>query len=237
MNDTRPALTLDDLYWHTDLPVGEIAERLDLPARGLHRHVTPLDAGVTCYRCHRALTYSSRSDRDSWRLRCGHCGTTRANPRSRSARPSIDRPAAVGGTILVRDGRDIGLSIDDCIGALATAGLAWDQQSLIVLGGRAGDGHDAVEALRAATPGTLAVASLCDLAATQTERLQALFLLTSLRWRVVAAHDVYGHRRSDTSRYLDELDEPLEPHDPWAPTGAEHLVEMTMDGAWVRRPW
>jgi hypothetical protein len=143
----------------------------------------------------------------------------------------------VGGTILVRDRADIGPCVDDCVGALATAGLSWDQQSLILLGGRAGNGHSAVDALRAARPGTLAVASLCELAATQTERLQALFLLTTLRWRVVAAHDVYGHRRRYASRYLDELDEPMEEHNPWSPTGADHLVELTMEHARVLRPW
>lgn len=100
------------------------------------------------------------------------------------------RPAVVGGTILVRDGRDIGFSVDDCIDALAATGIAWGHESLVVLGRSRPDGDDAVDELRQREPGTLALRSLCDLAATQTERLQALLALTRLRWRVVVAHDV-----------------------------------------------
>jgi hypothetical protein len=51
----------------------------------------------------------------------------------------------------------------------------------------------------------VAVDSLCDLAGTQTERLQVLFDLTRAGWRVIGAND---HRveRTLTARHLDQLD-------------------------------
>ena len=50
----------------------------------------------------------------------------------------------------------------------------------------------------------VAVHALTDLAATQTERLQVLFTLTRMRWRVVAASDVHI-AEPVTGRRLDGL--------------------------------
>lgn len=223
---------LDELYWRGDLTVAEIADLVTLPARNLHRRVTPLDAGVTCYRCAGRLHYESRAQLDGWWLRCPACGTSRRNPRS-PHRP-MSGPAAVGGTVLVQEANDIGLDIEACVDALIRAGVAWDEQSLVVLD------HDVRQPVHAAAtaiagalddlaPGTLAVASLGVLGESQTERLQALFVLTRRRWRVVAADDVRGYERSEplTSRSFDHLDEPHDEHDPRSPSWAEHLVEIT----------
>ncbi|CAN5819521.1 hypothetical protein BH18ACT2_BH18ACT2_20750 [soil metagenome] len=229
---------LDELYWRGDLTVAEIADLVTVPARNLHRRVTPLDAGVTCYRCAGRLNYESRAQLDGWWLRCPACGTSRRNPRSPD-RP-MSGPAAVGGTVVVQEANDIGLDIEACVDALIRAGVAWDEQSLVVLD------HDVRQPVLAAAaaaattivgelddlaPATLAVASLGVLGDSQTERLQALFVLTRRRWRVVAADDVRGYERSEllTSRTFDDdhLGEPYDEHDARSPSWAEHLVEIT----------
>ena len=61
-----------------------------------------------------------------------------------------------------------------------------------------------VKALASFDPGVVAVHALTDLAATQTERLQVLFTLTRMRWRVVAATDVHI-AEPVTGRRLDGL--------------------------------
>lgn len=234
-----PPPTLDELYWHSDLPIAVIADRLGVPARGMHTVVTPLAAGVCCYRCDAALTYASRSSRSDHWLRCTSCGTRRRNPAGPHARSEATRPTAVGGTILVREDRDIGPSIEACIDVLARAGLAWDHRSLAILGRTAGDGGDVIDELRASGPGTLAVPSLQELGGTQTERLQALFVLTTMRWRVLAASDVRGYERPEplTARHLERLDEWYEPDAGWSPTWSEHLVESAFGRTPVGRWW
>jgi hypothetical protein len=205
----RPDHDLDHLYWHTELPVAEIATMVGLPARSLHQHATPLSAGVSCYRCAEPLTFTSRAQRAGERLRCGTCGCSRRSPNARVRRRRSRPPLGIVGhsIILLRGGGgDPGCAIEACIDALADAGAPWDGSSLVVV---AEDDHrpDAVaQELRSVETGVVAVRSLSELAGSQTERLQVLFTLTREGWRVVAATDL----RLDapiSRRHLDRLDE------------------------------
>ncbi len=221
---------LDRLYWHTDLPVATVARQIGLPARSLHQHVTPLPAGVTCYRCGDPLLFTSRSQRDGQRLRCRECGCSRRSPNERRDRRWSPRPplGLVGQSlILVRNGHhDLGWVIESCIDALVEAGAPWDGRSLVEL--PADDVRPAavLDALRPHDVGVVAIDSLCDLAGSQTERLQVLFELTRARWRVIAAKD---HRleRALTARHLDDLD-----------VWSEPLIEATASSLGFRlHPW
>jgi hypothetical protein len=199
---------LDRLYWHTDLPVATVAARVGLPARSLHTHATPLPAGVACYRCGDPLQFTSRSQRDGQRLRCGECGCSRRSPNERGARRRSPPPLGLVGQslILVRDGHhDLGWVIERCLDALAEAAAPWDGHSLVVL--PADDVRPAavLDALRRHDAGVVAVESLCDLAGTQTKRLQVLFELTHTGWRVIAAKD-YRVERALTARHLDDFE-------------------------------
>src|SRR5262245_17385402 len=110
MSETPPLVdlaNLDQLYWHTDLPVATVAAQVGLPTGSLHTHVTPLPAGVACYRCGEPLLFTSRSTRDGQRLRCRACGCSRRSPTEREhRRRSKRRPLGLVGQslILVRDG-------------------------------------------------------------------------------------------------------------------------------------
>jgi hypothetical protein len=210
---------LDQLYWHSDLPIAEVAARCGYPSAHLHRHATPLDAGLACYRCAASLAYTSRSQRDSGRLRC-RCGCTRA---PRRPRPDGSVPAVVGGVVLaVRSDRDPGWAIDRAADALADAGIAWGGELLLV----DGTAPDVVRAVSSLEPDVLAVRSLCDLGATQPERLQVLFALTRMRWRVLAAMDLHVHpHRPIVARDLYELDD--EPPYPGELGFTSRLVDAT----------
>jgi hypothetical protein len=175
----------------------------------VHGHVTPLPAGVLCYRCRAPLTFTSRAQRGGYRLRCTNCGCSRRNPNDRGRRWAPHPPFGVVGksVIAVRDGeRDLGLVIDGCVDALADASAPWDGNSLVVVPGDDGRPEALIEALATFEPVAVAVGSLCDLAGTQTERLQVLFDLTRVGWRVIAATD-YRVAHAVTSRHLDHLDE------------------------------
>ncbi len=224
MPDLLPDADLDRLYWETDLPVAHLARRFGLAVRDVHRAVHPVDSGVRCYFCATSLAFTSRSARSEHRLRCQHCGATRANP-VHADEAQRRRPAVVGGLIVVRDdGRDPGSHVDLCIGALAMMGLAWDEHDLVVLSARPSDGRDVLTALADHEVGTIAVTELTELAATQTGCLESLFDLLRRRWSVIVAHDVpgFGYRRF-TATDLDHVDEP------WA----ENVIDLTC--RWDRR--
>lgn len=232
--DSLPSL--DELYWHTDLSTAEIARCVGVPARQLHRRVAPLDAGVACRWCGAALTHTSRSSRIDARIRCSACGSTRQNPLHRDSLPPC-RPSVVGGLIVVRerersrwDRWDPGWEIDTCVDALAVAGVAWDPTELVVLGAVPADGADVVGLLADRDPGIVAVHDLRQLASTQTERLQALFALTRLHWRVIVARDIDGERSQEIrARHLTHLDERYDPDGRWSPSWSDHLVSETYD--------
>jgi hypothetical protein len=221
---------LDRFYWHTDLTVATVARRVGLPSRRLDQHVTPLPAGVACYRCGDPLVFTSRSQRDGQRLRCRACGCSRRSPNERRDRRRWPRPplGLVGQSlILVRDGHhDLGWVIESCLDALAEAGAPWDGRSLVVVSADDVRPATVLDALRPHHAGVVAVDSLCDLAGTQTERLQVLFDLTRAGWRVIAAND---HRvsRALTAHYLDDLD-----------TWSDPLIDATASfGRLQLHPW
>jgi hypothetical protein len=205
---------LDRLYWHTELPVAAVAGRIGLPARNLHRHVTPIPSGVSCYRCGEPLLFTSRTQRDGQRLRCSSCACSRRSPNEWGNRRQRERPPLVlvgQSLILVRDGHhDLGWVIESCLDALAEAGAPWDGRSLVVLPADDVRPSAVLDALDPLDAGVVAVDSLGELAGTQTERLQVLFALTRAGWRVIAAND---HRldRALTARHLDRLDEWSDP--------------------------
>jgi hypothetical protein len=227
---------LDDLYWHSDLPVSALAARCGIPATRLHARVSPLDANLPCYRCGEPVSYSSRSQRDDGRPRCLACGCSRRD--SAHARPSRwprPAPSLVGGVVMVRDdGDDIGWDVESCVNALAEAGVDWGGD-LVLVAARSNDaGGDFVRAAGVRPPGVLAVPSLVELGATQSERLQALFSLTRMRWRVITAASTHVRWpcRSITAADLDELDD--EPPYPGELGFVSRLVDATVSWrGWV----
>lgn len=236
--------SLDELYWHSDLTTAEIARRVGVSASQLHRRVTPIDAGVACRWCGAALSHTSRSSQIEPRIRCSACESTRQNPLRRDSLPPC-RPSVVGGLIVVRerertrwDRWDPGWEIDTCIDALAVTGVAWDPAELVVLGAAPADGADIVGLLADRHPGIVAVHDLRQLASTQTERLQALFALTRLRWRMIVACDIDGERSHEMrARHLTHLDDHYDERDRWSPSWSDHLVSETdgvggPDGGW-----
>lgn len=193
---------LDHLYWNTDLRVAEIAERLGLPSPQLSLYTTPQPAGVQCYLCHADLAFTSRAQRNGQRLRCRTCGCSRRHPDAdlrHAARERIEQwqvLPANGSVILVRQcHHNLGLAIESCLDALARAGRGWDQRSIALLTDADRNPDAVVSALEEFDAGVLAVTSLCDLGATQTERLQTLFRVTNQGWWVVAANDVQMQHR------------------------------------------
>jgi hypothetical protein len=204
---------LDDLYWNTTLPVAAIADRCGVAVSRVHLRVTPLAAGLACYRCGTDVSYTSRATRDAARPRCPRCGCSRTD-RARVARDGPDglrlvRDPVLGGVVVVHDdGRDIGRTIDACAGALADAGITWTGELVRVT--EVGLVAPAiVRALSVLTPGVVAVPSLAALGTSQAERLQVLYTLTHRGWRIVSARDVDVIRpdRPLRSHDLDEIDD------------------------------
>jgi hypothetical protein len=232
---------LDDLYWNTNLPIAAIAERCGIPASRLHLRVTPIDAGLACYRCRTAVTYTSRSTRDAARPRCPRCGCSRIDPaRARLAAPGapdglrLVRQPVLGGVVVVHDdGRDIGRTIDACAEALADAGVTWTGE-LVRVTDVGLVAPAVVRALAALTPGVVAVPTLGALGTSQAERLQVLFTLTSRGWRVISADDVEVARPERPLRRLDVDDIDDEPGDDDELGFASQLLLAT---AGPRRRW
>jgi hypothetical protein len=226
---------LDDLYWHSDLAVTEVAARCGVPAARLHARVAPFDTGLPCYRCGESVGYSSRSQREEGRPRCLLCGCTRRDPaHARPSRWPRAAPSLVGGVVMVCDaGDDIGWDVEACVDVLAKAGIAWGDDLVIVAAGSTDVAGDFLRAAGERPPGVLAVPSLAELGATQSERLQALFGLTRMRWRVLTAGSIHVCRpsRPITAGDLDELDD--EPRYP----GELGFVSRLVDATANRRGW
>ncbi len=186
---------LDDLYWHSELPVAEVAARCGVPAARLHARVTPLLTDLPCYRCGEPAAYTCRTQREDGRPRCQACRATRADPaRAHSVRGRHTVASLVGGVIAMVDGGDdIGWDVDSCVDALAGIGLAWGGDLVLVAASASGSAQELVRALGERQAGVLAVPSLVDLGGTQAERLQTLFTLTRMRWRVLSVASVHMH--------------------------------------------
>lgn len=227
---------LDDLYWNSDLSIADVAARCGVPATRLHARVTPLDTGLPCYRCAEHVSFSSRSQRQDGRPRCLSCGCSRRDPaRARPSRWPRAVPSLVGGLVMVCDaGGDIGWAVEACVDTLAKAGVMWGDDLVLVAAGSADVAGDFLRAAGDRPPGVLAVPSLAELGATQSERLQALFGLTRMRWRVLTAASIHVSppSRPITAGDLDELDD--EPRSPGELGFASRLVDATVNwGGWV----
>lgn len=72
--DERAAAEANRLYWDSETPIAEIADRLDLSRRALYDAVEPVGAGARCDRCGGELQYGNRSARKSGYASCAECG-------------------------------------------------------------------------------------------------------------------------------------------------------------------
>lgn len=84
---TDAAAEANRLYWDTDLPVGEIASRLDLSRRALYDAIRPVPATGRCARCGTRLEYPNRSSRDQGRATCRRCGSEVTSPPAAEVEP------------------------------------------------------------------------------------------------------------------------------------------------------
>jgi hypothetical protein len=62
------------LYWQTDKPVAEIADKLNVSRRALYELVKPEPAAITCSACGGGVEYVNRSAKQSGVGRCQDCG-------------------------------------------------------------------------------------------------------------------------------------------------------------------
>lgn len=84
--DERAATEANRLYWESDTPIAEIAERLDLSRRALYDAVEPVSASAVCPRCGGELQYGNRSARKAGYAACDSCGAEEMiDPDSRQA--------------------------------------------------------------------------------------------------------------------------------------------------------
>lgn len=71
------------LYWETELPVGEIAARLDLSRRALYESIRPVPAEGSCAACGGTLEYTKRSNRLQGLPTCSKCASPAGPPAAR----------------------------------------------------------------------------------------------------------------------------------------------------------
>ena len=62
------------LYWETDVPVAEIAQRLDISRRALYDVIRPIPASGHCSACGGELEFANRSTRAHGIATCRSCG-------------------------------------------------------------------------------------------------------------------------------------------------------------------
>lgn len=74
MIDATRSAEANRLYWETETPVAEIAERFDLSRRALYDVVSPFPAGAPCPTCGQGLHYENRSARRDGQAVCPECG-------------------------------------------------------------------------------------------------------------------------------------------------------------------
>jgi hypothetical protein len=72
--DERAVAEANRLYWESETPIAEIADRLDLSRRALYEAVQPVSAGVHCGRCGDELQFGNRSARKAGYAACTACG-------------------------------------------------------------------------------------------------------------------------------------------------------------------
>lgn len=76
MPDDREKLVaeVNRLYWDTDIPVTEMAEKLGISRRTIYDMLIPTAAHESCPECGGALVYPNRSARLSGEATCSVCG-------------------------------------------------------------------------------------------------------------------------------------------------------------------
>jgi len=80
---TEAAAEANRLYWETELPVGEIAARLDLSRRALYESIRPVPAEGNCAACGAPLEYTKRSSRIQGLPTCRNCVAPATPPAGR----------------------------------------------------------------------------------------------------------------------------------------------------------
>jgi hypothetical protein len=100
-SSTETAAEANRLYWETDLPVGDIAARLDLSRRALYEAIRPTPAPGRCATCGSTLEYVKRSSRTHDLANCSACGqqTAPPAPREREGEPWTWSPPARAATL------------------------------------------------------------------------------------------------------------------------------------------
>lgn len=76
MPQDLPRAEADRLYWETDLPVSDIAERLDISRRALYDAIEPRPAGTACPDCGAALVLRNRTAAERGEAECLECDAT-----------------------------------------------------------------------------------------------------------------------------------------------------------------
>lgn len=82
---------INRLYWESDLPVAEIAERLGVSRRALYDGIRPRPAGIPCPSCGGELGFRNRRAAESREAECAACGTGQVVPGSADGRGSAGR--------------------------------------------------------------------------------------------------------------------------------------------------
>lgn len=65
---------INRLYWESDLPVSELAERLDISRRSLYDRIDPQPADATCPECGGSMHYRNRTAAANRDAECAACG-------------------------------------------------------------------------------------------------------------------------------------------------------------------
>lgn len=91
------------LYWQTDLPVREIADRMEVSRSTFYRQLTADPAGERCPECATPLVYANRSAREAGEAECPECGLEQ----DIQPRPAASGAGAYGnGEVADRDAAD-----------------------------------------------------------------------------------------------------------------------------------
>jgi hypothetical protein len=115
MPQDLPRAEANRLYWETDTPVADIAERLDISRRALYDAIEPRPAGTACPDCGAPLVLRNRTAAERGEAECPECDATVSleaartggedNPEVERERVSsrvapVPRPAAGSGPVL-----------------------------------------------------------------------------------------------------------------------------------------
>lgn len=73
MPDDLPSKEADRLYWETDVPVADIAQRLEISRRALYDAIEPRPAGAPCPECGAALVFRNRTAAGRGEAECLEC--------------------------------------------------------------------------------------------------------------------------------------------------------------------